>query len=139
MTVFRAALIYYAIIFACGTVLGIVRNMLLVPRLGSTAAVALEIPVMLALSWLVCGAILGRLAVPAPIPARIAMGATALALLWLSEALLAMVLGAGASSFFTAFTTPAGALGALAQLAFAAFPVLRRQTGRVARDDQRLH
>ncbi|MDQ1900218.1 hypothetical protein RAH32_07155 [Paracoccus sp. WLY502] len=139
MTIFRAALTYYGIIFACGTALGILRTMLLVPRLGSTAATALEIPVMLALSWLVCGAILRRFAVPMRIPARIAMGAIALAMLWLSEALLAMALGAGASGFFIAFTTPAGALGALAQIAFAAFPALRHRTGLGVRDDQRLH
>ena len=139
MTIFRAALTYYGIIFACGTVLGILRNLLLVPRLGSTAATALEIPVMLALSWLVCGAILRRLAVSMRISARIAMGAMALAFLWLSEALLAMALGASASSFFTAFTTPAGTLGALAQIAFAAFPALCHRTGLGLRDDQSLH
>lgn len=139
VTVLYAGLIYSGIIFAFGTMLGVVRTLLLVPLLGPVAAVALEVPVMLVLSWLVCGVVLRRLAVPARVPVRLVMGTTALAFLWLSEALLAMALGAGAASFFAAFATPAGALGAVAQIAFAAFPLLRHRTGVAARDDQRLH
>ncbi len=126
---FRAGLTYFAVVFAFGIALGVLRNTLLVPRLGVTTSVILELPVMLLLSWLACGAILRRIANSGRIRDHVVMGAVALAFLWLSEALLAITLGASAGGFFAGFATPAGALGAVAQIAFAAFPLLRRRTG----------
>ncbi|GHG33790.1 hypothetical protein ACFP76_14025 [Paracoccus aerius] len=126
---FRAGLTYFAVVFAFGMAFGVMRNTLLAPRLGVTASVILELPVMLLLSWLACGAILRRTTHSGRIRDRVIMGAVALAFLWLSEALLAIALGASAAGFFASFATPAGALGALAQIAFAAFPLLRRWTG----------
>ena len=49
------ALAYWAGIFTLGFVLGAVRLLVLVPRLGVAGAVAAELPVMLGASWLLAG------------------------------------------------------------------------------------
>lgn len=130
MAAVRAGAIYFAAVFALGFVLGALRTTVLVPRLGPTAAVAVEVPVMLAAAWLICGAVLARLKVPARGRDWLAMGAVALALLWLAEALLALALGMGFGAYAASLATPAGVLGMAAQLVFAAFPLVRgRVTG----------
>jgi hypothetical protein len=47
-----AALRYFGLIFALGFLLGTVRTLLLAPATGATAAVLIELPVMLGASWL---------------------------------------------------------------------------------------
>ncbi|MBD3765451.1 MAG: hypothetical protein IE927_12185, partial [Rhodobacterales bacterium] len=49
------ALAYAGSAFALGCVLGVLRLTLVAPRLGEVAAVALELPVMLAASWGLAG------------------------------------------------------------------------------------
>ena len=50
--IFRFAVLYTAIVFALGFVLGVLRVLFLAPVAGEVAAAAVEVPVMLALSWL---------------------------------------------------------------------------------------
>jgi hypothetical protein len=50
----KAGALYALIVFLIGFILGTIRVLLIVPRLGETAAVMLETPVMLAASWFVC-------------------------------------------------------------------------------------
>jgi hypothetical protein len=47
MRILKAALLYFAIVFGVGFVLGTIRTLWLVPRLGARAAELLEMPVML--------------------------------------------------------------------------------------------
>ena len=103
---FRAGLTYFAVVFAFGMAFGVMRNTLLVPRLGVTASVILELPVMLLLSWLACGAILRSATHSGRIRDRVIMGAVALAFLWLSEALLAIALGAKRGRLLRQFCDP---------------------------------
>jgi hypothetical protein len=77
---------YFAIVVACGSVLGAIRIGLLAPRIGDLAAVVVELPVILAISWFVCGALIERFAVPRRPGARFAMGGLAFALLMTAEA-----------------------------------------------------
>lgn len=126
MTAMRAGLIYAAAVFAVGSVLGVIRILVLVPAIGATAAVAVEVPVMLAAAWLICGAVLGRIAVRQRVGDRLLMGATALALLWLAETGVAVVLGMTPGAFLRSLATAAGVLGLAAQLVFALFPLIRR-------------
>ena len=42
---------YFAVVFATGFALGVVRVLVTAPRLGETGAVLLEVPIILAASW----------------------------------------------------------------------------------------
>jgi hypothetical protein len=118
--------LYFAFVFAAGFALGTLRVLVLAPALGDTGAVALELPLMLAISWLACGVVLRRLAVPATVATRLVMGGFAFALLIGAETALG-VLGFGRTlgeQIATWRALPAQ-LGLVAQLAFALFPLAR--------------
>jgi hypothetical protein len=121
----RAAALYAVVAFAAGFVLGAVRVALVAPRFGPLAAVALETPLMLAVSWLACGLALRRF----PVHGRrqsLAMGAVAFGLLMAAElALGVLAFGQTPAGFLRALVQPPGALGLAAQLAFALLPALR--------------
>jgi hypothetical protein len=84
-----AALPYAAAVFAAGFVMGTLRVLVLVPRLGDTGAVLAELPVMLPASALLAWWAARRWRVPARAAARLAMGLVAFALLMLAETALA--------------------------------------------------
>lgn len=120
----RPALVYFAAVFAGAFALGVLRVIVILPLTGPLIAVALEVPVVLALAWLVAGRVLRRW--PLALPERLTMGALAFVLLMLAEAALAMALGQTLRAFAQAMTTPAGALGLVGQVGFAVLPALRR-------------
>lgn len=122
----RAGGVYALAVFALGFLLGTIRVLVLIPRLGEARAVLLELPVMLTAAWFICRAVLHRWPVPATGPARLAMGGFAFALLMLLEALLALLLGTEPARWLAGLATPAGAPGLAGQLLFALFPLLQR-------------
>ena len=83
--VVRAGLLYFALTFGAGFVLGPVRILWLVPRVGARVAELLELPVMVFISWLAARWVTRRLAVPPRTGPRLAMGALAGALLLAAE------------------------------------------------------
>lgn len=125
----KAGAAYFALVFLVGFVLGAVRLLLLIPRVGVLWAVLLELPVILTASWLVCGWVLRRFAVPAQAGHRIAMGAVAFVLLIAAEVLLSTALGQSPSAYLAKFGTPEGALGLAGQVVFGLFPWIRLRTG----------
>jgi hypothetical protein len=125
----QAGSAYFALVFLVGFALGTVRVLVLVPRVGTLRAVMLETPVMLTASWMVCGWVLRRLAVPVVAGRRLAMGGVALVLLLLAEALLSLAIGPGPAAYLASWGTLEGALGLAGQLAFALFPLVRTRTG----------
>ena len=118
--------LYFLIVFGAGFLLGTLRILVLAPRVGETAAVLIELPAMLAISWVACGVVLRRRRVPAAPAARLVMGAHAFALLIVAEAALAIVSGGTPASFLVSLRSAPGALGLAGQIAFAAFPLIRR-------------
>lgn len=120
--VIRAALAYFAIVFAAAFAMGVLRLMVVIPLTGPLIAVALEVPVILALSWFVAGRILRRW--PLTLPDRLAMGALAFLVLMIAELTLAQALGQTAGQFFAAMATPSGAFGLAGQVGFALIPAL---------------
>lgn len=122
--VVRAAVAYFAIVFAAGFVLGAIRTVFLAPRLGPLAAVLVEIPFMLAIAYAACRWLVARFAVPAALYDRLVMGGVAFVLLIAAELLLALALGGSASAFVAALAEPAGVAGLAAQVVFAALPVV---------------
>jgi hypothetical protein len=123
----RAGAVYFALVFALGFVLGTARVLAVAPILGETLATLVELPAMLAASWLLCGWCVRRFDVPCAGGERVAMGALAFALLMLAEFSLSSVLmDRSAAAHFARYGEIGPALGLAAQLAFAAFPVVRR-------------
>ena len=127
----RAGVAYFAIVFAAGFVLGTLRILVLAARLGETAGVALELPLMLATSWFTCGLLLRRFAVPRGWRYRAVMGGLAFLLLMAAELGLSLALfGRTPAAHLATYGRPAAALGLAAQLAFAALPLVRGCRGR---------
>lgn len=127
----RAAMLagfaYFAVVFAAGFALGIFRTLFLAPRIGEFAAVCVELPVILLVSWIACGWAVRRFRVAADIRRRAIMGAAAFLCLIAAEIAL------GIAAFdrtivdvAAAWATPAGAAGLAGQVLFGILPALRR-------------
>lgn len=134
----RAAVIagffYCLVVMAIGIALGSVRVLLLEPRVGTVPAVLIEMPVILALSWLACAWAVRRWQVAARPFARIVMGVTAFILLQLAEMLFASVFFAlPPFGYLRELADPDRMLGLAGQAVFAAFPYLQYRFGRGTR------
>jgi hypothetical protein len=77
--------VYGIIVFLIGFILGTIRVVLLAPRLGETAAVIVEVPVILAVSWFVCRWSVHHLGIRRMVPARSLMGLVAFLVLMSAE------------------------------------------------------
>jgi len=128
----RSALVaggaYFAIVFIAGFLLGTVRNIAVEPAFGAFRAVLLELPFMLAASWICCGAVIRRFSLSPALAVRAAMGATAFGLLMIAELLLGAALGGSPSDMIDAWRRPPGAAGLFGQILFALFPLLRMRS-----------
>ena len=119
-----AGLAYFAAVFAAGFGLGVLRTTFLTPWVGRPIAVALELPVILGISWWVSGRILRR--APMTRAEAMAMGAVAFALLMLGEALVStQLMGRSLPEHFALYARPTQWMGLAGQIAFALFPLAR--------------
>jgi hypothetical protein len=82
MRILKAGILYFMLLFGTGFVLGTVRTLWVVPRLGTRMAELLETPIMLVVAIAAARWIVHRLAVPS---ARLVMGGIALVLLLVAE------------------------------------------------------
>ena len=85
MKILRAGALYFALVFGAGFVLGPIRVLWLVPRIGERAAALVEAPIMLAVIILAARWIVRKLDVPAQKGARLGMGLSGLALVLAAE------------------------------------------------------
>ena len=92
LTPLKAGLLYFAVVFGAGFLLGPIRLLWAVPRFGVRIAELLEMPVMLVVVIVAARTIVRRLAVPLALASRLGMGAVALALLVGAELALALSL-----------------------------------------------
>lgn len=117
---------YFAPVMVAAFIMGAVRVTMIAPALGSVfAAVALEVPLILTISWLMAGVVLRHFA-PLSRADTWIMGAVAFALLIISELLLAQVLaGQNAAAWVQSLFTPAGMLGLTGQILFGCIPAIR--------------
>jgi len=126
-----AGAVYFLILFSAGFVLGTLRVLAIAPRLGDIAAVLLELPLMLAASWLVCRYLIRRMTIAADPAPRLLMGLTGFALLILAEIALGWFgFGRSLELQMAALGQPAGLIGLAGQIAFGAIPLL--QTGKAS-------
>jgi hypothetical protein len=86
--VFRATeggALYAIVVFLIGIILGTIRVLLLAPRLGESAALVVEAPIILTASWFVCCWRVDRLDVRRTVSARSLMGFVAFSVLMSAE------------------------------------------------------
>ncbi len=118
----RLALAYFLGVFAVAFALGVIRALWLAPHIGALAAVAVELPLVLIVSWLWAAHLLRRHPLQSATQA-LRMGLIAFALLLISECTLAALLfGTSPAQWLAAQTTPSGALGLTGQILFALVP-----------------
>jgi hypothetical protein len=123
----RLALAYFASVFFIGFLLGVARTLWIAPRLGERAAELVELPVMVAASFLVARALMSR-AAGVGIRAAALVGLAALALLLCAElAVVALVRGQTLADYVASRDPVSGSAYALALLLFAAIPAVISQ------------
>ncbi|WP_448580521.1 hypothetical protein [Thermaurantiacus sp.] len=118
-----------------GTLLGVLRTLWLAPRVGETLAVLIELPLILAFAWAVCGWLFRRWPLGPGWQKAAIIGAVAFIALIALEFLAASLLADRPPvDVMAGWAAPAGALGLVGQLVFAAFPLLqqRRRAGGVS-------
>jgi hypothetical protein len=125
MPILRAGAAYFALTFAAGWVLGPIRELWVIPRLGRTVGLVLEAPLMLVVSFLAARWVVRRFAVPPTLPTRARVGLVALGILLVAELLGAWGLrGLSPAGYFASFGSRSGAVTAATFLLFAAMPLL---------------
>lgn len=123
MAVFRAAIAYFSTVFAFAFAMGVARTLVIAPRIGATAAVLLEVPILLTASWLIARRLLRDQDLA--LPQRIAVGTIAFVFTMASEVVLsALMRGQSAGEWAATVVAPIGLVGLAGQLGFAAIPAL---------------
>lgn len=85
MQILRAGLLYFTLVFGAGFILGTIRTLWLVPRLGQRTAELIEEPIMFAVIVLASRWVIQRIRVPPRVSARLGVGFVALGLLLIAE------------------------------------------------------
>ena len=130
----KAGLLYGALVFSLGFVLGSLRELWLGPIFGRDAVVLVEGPFILLTAWLVAFWLVRRVPVAQTAAARLAMGAAAFGLAMLGEGAVAIFgFGRTLAMHLAAYMTLKGMLELLPQLAFALFPLLHLIRERLTR------
>jgi hypothetical protein len=123
--VIRAGLLYFALTFGAGFVLGPIRVLWLVPRIGARVAELVELPVMLAITWLAARWVTRQLRVPDGWRARLGMGTFAAVLMLAAEFSLVLRLrGLTLEDYFATRDPVSGTAYYLALLLVALMPLL---------------
>jgi hypothetical protein len=123
MAVFRTAIAYFSTVFAFAFAMGVARTLVIAPRIGATAAVLLEVPILLTASWLIARRLLRDQDLA--LPQRIAVGTIAFVFTMASEVVLsALMRGQSAGEWAATVVAPIGLVGLAGQLGFAAIPAL---------------
>ena len=121
----KAGALYFALVFGAGFVLGSIRVMWVVPRIGERTAELMETPIMLVVTILAARWVAGRLAVPPSPVMRLGVGCVALGLLLLAEFTLGLWLrGLTISEYFASRDPVSGAVYVAMLGVFALMPLL---------------
>ena len=125
MRILKAGVLYFAIVFGAGFVLGPIRILWVVPRFGTRLAELMETPVMLAVTIVSARWIVRRFALPSTLSSRLAMGCVALALMLVAEFTLVLWLrGLSLSEYLASRDTVSGTVYYVMLGVFAMMPVL---------------
>jgi hypothetical protein len=123
----RAGLLYFVMVFSLGFLLGTVRVLVLIPRLGELVSTCIELPIILSAAWLASDWLITRLQVSSQWWTRLSMGLIAFGLLMAAElALSVWLVGNTVQEHFAAYGTLPHAIGLAGQAVFALIPLIQR-------------
>ncbi len=121
----KAAALYWGLVFGTGFLLGAIRVPFLVPRWGERVAELLEMPLMLVAIVLAARFVVRRFALSAALRVRLPIGFLALAMLVVTELLLAAVLqGRPVGEYIASRDRVSGSVYLVMLLLFALMPGL---------------
>jgi hypothetical protein len=127
MNIFKAGAAYFVIVFSLGFILGTVRVLAVIPRIGEFAATLLELPLILTASWFVAGWLIRRMHIAPDTASRLLMGAAAFGITMIAEPLLGLSFGRSLPEQWAALLRPAGLAGLAGQALFGLMPWIRLQ------------
>jgi hypothetical protein len=124
MRILKAGVLYFALVFGAGFVLGTIRTLLVVPRVGTRMAELLETPLMFVVTISAARFVVRRLAVPPTWSSRLGMGGIGLGLLVLAEfALVLWLRGMSIREYFASRDAVAGTVYYAMLAVFALMPL----------------
>jgi hypothetical protein len=129
-------IVYFALAFALGFLLGTVRTFFVqdAPSGGRLLGVLIELPIMIGASWFLCRYVVRRFEVAPTVAARAVMGGLAFALLMLAElAVGALLFGRTPVEHFALYGDASYALGLAAQIGFGLMPLIQIPLGKSRR------
>jgi hypothetical protein len=85
MQILKAGVLYFALVFGAGFVLGTIRILWIVPSFGTRTAELMETPIMFVVTILAARWVARRLAIPPTPPRRLAVGFVGLGFLLVAE------------------------------------------------------
>jgi hypothetical protein len=125
MQILKSGALYFALVFGAGFVLGPVRLLWLVPRVGERIAELVETPIMLVVVILAARWIVRRPSVPPTRSARLGVGVVALGLLLVAEFGVVLGLrGLTVAEYLASRDPVAGTVYAVTLMVFAVMPML---------------
>lgn len=123
--VFKSGLLYFAVVFGCGFVLGLIRILWAVPRFGDRTAELMEAPLMLVATVLAARWIVRRFARSSSSAGLLGVGFLALALLLTTELTVVLSLrGLTFEEYLRSRDPLAGGVYVVLLLLFAFMPLL---------------
>jgi hypothetical protein len=131
MRIMKAGVLYFAIVFGAGFVLGPIRILWAAPRFGTRMAELLEMPVMLGVILVASRWVVRRLALPPAASARLGMGFIGLAFLLAAELTLVLWLRGLSISEYLASRDPVS--GAVYYVMLGVFAIMPLPMGRRSR------
>jgi hypothetical protein len=125
MQILKTGVLYFALVFGAGFMLGAIRIMWVVPRVGARMAELMETPIMFLVTILAARWIVRRLAVPPKSSSRLGMGCLALGLMLVTEFTLVLRLrGLSLSDYLASRDPVSGTVYYVMLGVFAIMPLL---------------
>ena len=125
MRTLKAGVVYFAVVFGAGFVLGIPRVLWVAPKLGTRAAELIESPIMLVVVILAARWVVRRFSLPPTVAARLGPGLIALALLLAAEFTVVLKIRRLTPAQYIAGRDPvAGSVYIVMLIIFAAMPMI---------------
>jgi len=126
MQILKAGILYFAIVFGAGFVLGPIRILWVVPRFGTRMAELMETPIMFVVVILAARWIVRRLALRFRAPCRLGMGSIGLGLMLVAEFTLVLwIRGLSISEYLASRDPVSGTVYYVMLGVFAIMPLLQ--------------